>query len=186
MATTPDLVLLSLLAEGPRHGYGLNQELERRDVEDWAAVSRPQVYYSLKKLERNGWIVPDTGGGDRHGPERQVYRLTPEGREVLREGLRGGEWATGRTLPPFVTWLALSPHAEREDKSALVAGREAYLRAQIERERGHLRVVEAEGGEAGRVGVLMVRYAIATFELELSWLAEVRATLLDGGSSEDR
>lgn len=32
--TTPDLVLLSLLAEGPRHGYEANAELERREVRD--------------------------------------------------------------------------------------------------------------------------------------------------------
>ena len=56
--TTPDLVVLSLLAEKPRHGYEVNQELEWRDVRDWAGISRPQVYYSLAKLARNGMIHP--------------------------------------------------------------------------------------------------------------------------------
>jgi DNA-binding PadR family transcriptional regulator len=41
--TTPDLVLLSLLAERPMHGYQANAELERREIRDWAAISRPQV-----------------------------------------------------------------------------------------------------------------------------------------------
>ena len=50
----PDLVLLSLLAEQPMHGYQANLELERRQVQDWAGVSRPQVYYSLEKLARLG------------------------------------------------------------------------------------------------------------------------------------
>src|SRR6266404_7972159 len=54
--TTPDLVLLSLLAEGPLHGYQANLELERRDIRDWAGISRPQVYYSLEKLARLGLI----------------------------------------------------------------------------------------------------------------------------------
>ena len=44
------LIVLAVLAEGPLHGYALNAELGRRAVEDWASVSRPQVYYSLKKL----------------------------------------------------------------------------------------------------------------------------------------
>ena len=39
--TTPDMVLLSLLAERPMHGYQANLELERRQVRDWAGVSRP-------------------------------------------------------------------------------------------------------------------------------------------------
>src|SRR5258708_39384816 len=50
--TTPDLVILSLLDERPRHGYDVNAELERRQVRDWAALSRPQIYYSLDKLAR--------------------------------------------------------------------------------------------------------------------------------------
>src|SRR5436853_184716 len=54
--TTPDLVLLSLLAERPMHGYQANLELERREIRDWANVSRPQVYYSLEKLARGGLI----------------------------------------------------------------------------------------------------------------------------------
>src|SRR5260370_23716288 len=47
--STADLVLLSLLAERPMHGYQANLELERREIHDWANVSRPQVYYSLEK-----------------------------------------------------------------------------------------------------------------------------------------
>src|SRR2546421_10904131 len=54
--TTPDLVLLSLLAERPMHGYQANLELERREIRDWANVSRPQVYYSLEKLARGALI----------------------------------------------------------------------------------------------------------------------------------
>ena len=54
--TTPDLVLLSLLAERAMHGYEANLELERRCIRDWAAISRPQVYYSLEKLAAAGFI----------------------------------------------------------------------------------------------------------------------------------
>src|SRR5437667_403768 len=54
--TTPDLVLLSLLAERGMHGYQANLELERRCVRDWAGISRPQVSYSLEKLAAV-WLV---------------------------------------------------------------------------------------------------------------------------------
>ncbi len=54
--TTPDLVLLSVLAERPMHGYEANLELERRQVRDWAGISRPQVYYSLEKLAQLGLL----------------------------------------------------------------------------------------------------------------------------------
>src|SRR3981081_4205704 len=54
--TIADLVLLSLLAERPMHGYEANLELERRCIRDWAAISRPQVYYSLEKLAAAGFL----------------------------------------------------------------------------------------------------------------------------------
>ena len=60
--TTPDLVLLSLLAERPMHGYQANLELERREIRDWANLSRPQVYYSLEKLAREGMIQATQSG----------------------------------------------------------------------------------------------------------------------------
>ena len=55
--TTPDLVLLSLLAERPMHGYQANLELVRREVQDWAGISRPQVYYSLENLRARVWFA---------------------------------------------------------------------------------------------------------------------------------
>jgi DNA-binding PadR family transcriptional regulator len=81
--TTPDLVLLSLLAERPMHGYQADLELERREVRDWAAISKPQVYYSLEKLARLGLIREAESDDVIAGPERQVYATTPRGRSAL-------------------------------------------------------------------------------------------------------
>ena len=50
--TTPDLVLLSLLAERPMHGYEANQELQRRQVEDWAGRTA-----LANALERADWTT---------------------------------------------------------------------------------------------------------------------------------
>src|SRR5438445_9066148 len=70
--TTPDLVLLSLLAERPMHGYQANAELERREIRDWANVSLPQVYYSLDKLARGGLIRSLETEEPAGGPERST------------------------------------------------------------------------------------------------------------------
>ena len=68
--TVPDLVVLSLLAERPRHGYEVVSELDRRQIRDWANVSRPQVYYSLDKLLGLGLLRPSTDSAPAAGPER--------------------------------------------------------------------------------------------------------------------
>src|SRR5579864_7019621 len=77
--TTPDLVLLSLLAERPMHGYQANLELERREVRDWAGISRPQVYYSLEKLASRGFVRASQTDEPAAGPERSVFATTAKG-----------------------------------------------------------------------------------------------------------
>src|SRR2546425_13123890 len=106
--TTPDLVLLSLLAEGPMHGYQANLELERREIRDWARISRPQVYYSLEKLARAGLIRASETDEPAAGPERSTYQTTAKGRVALADALERKEWTTQRERPPFLTWIALS------------------------------------------------------------------------------
>src|SRR5215469_15569390 len=90
--TTPDLVLLSLLAERPMHGYQANLELERRQVRDWAGISRPQVYYSLEKLERMGLLHASRDAEPAGGPERTVLATTAKGREALADALERWDW----------------------------------------------------------------------------------------------
>src|SRR5580658_9635019 len=104
--TTPDLVLLSLLAERPMHGYEANAQLEFRKVRDWAGVSRPQVYYSLDKLARMELIRASAGHGDAGGPERHVFETTAHGRAALADALERDDWATRNERPAFLTWLA--------------------------------------------------------------------------------
>src|SRR5215475_4462770 len=111
--TTADLVLLSLLAERPMHGYQANAELVRREVQDWAGISRPQVYYSLEKLARLGMLRAAADKKDAEGPERQVYAVTARGAEALANALEREDWTTQRTRPAFVTWMALSWQARR-------------------------------------------------------------------------
>src|SRR5262249_22409791 len=97
--TTPDLVLLSLLAEQPMHGYQANAELERREVRDWAGISRPRVYYSVEKLARLGLVRRAKSNAPAAGPDRQVYATTGRGRAALADALEDEDWATERERP---------------------------------------------------------------------------------------
>src|SRR2546421_258055 len=90
--TIPDLVVLSLLAERPMHGYEVVAELERRQVGDWANVSRPQVYYSLDKLLRLGLLRLAADAEPAAGPERRVLTTTASGRARLVDALERDDW----------------------------------------------------------------------------------------------
>src|SRR5438552_18088197 len=106
--TTPDLVILSLLAERPRHGYEVNATLEDRKIRDWAAVSRPQIYYSLDKLTGLELIRVTAADTPSAGPERRVFQTTEQGRKRLADALESTHWTRTRVHHPFLTWLALS------------------------------------------------------------------------------
>jgi DNA-binding PadR family transcriptional regulator len=175
--TTPDLVLLSLLSERPMHGYEANAELERRQVRDWAGISRPQIYYSLEKLAALGMIRSDASGEPAQGPERRVFATTSAGRDALTEALRRSEWTTERDRPPFLTWIALSWLAPPAVVRAQIERRRKFLQEQLRHERRTLRAVEAEVGHRHHEAVWMLKLVIAQFETEVAWLRQVKADL---------
>ncbi len=178
--TLADLVVLSLLAERPMHGYELNRELEYREVRDWAGVSRPQVYYSLKKLASRGLLsesANESEGAEARGPERRVFQPTGEGRRALAKALARPDWARSRTIPPFLTWLALSSHAGPGDRAVLIAERRKFLEGELAREMKTLVEVRADFGEMVPAAELMLEFVVREFELELAWLGDVERRL---------
>jgi DNA-binding PadR family transcriptional regulator len=72
------LAILSLLEDGPKHGYELIKHLEARSGGLYRA-SAGTVYPTLQLLEDEGLVVSETREGKR------VYRLTPEGARELEQ-----------------------------------------------------------------------------------------------------
>jgi DNA-binding PadR family transcriptional regulator len=182
--TTPDLVLLSLLAERPMHGYQANAELERRCVRDWAAISRPQIYYSLEKLARAGLIRSADSEEQAAGPERQEYETTAKGRAALAAGLEKVEWTTQRERPAFLTWMALSWQARPGIFEEQIARRELFLQNEIAREQATLDAVMAEVGHPYHEAVWMITLMIEQFEAELRWLKKVENEIEKRGKAK--
>lgn len=172
--TIPDLVVLSTLAQAPMHGYQLNMELERCDVKDWAGISRPQVYYSLNKLNELKCIRSIFGDESIAGPDRQTYAVTEKGKKALSDALGSEKWATQRPPPPFLTWLALSTHANKETTRKIIQLRADFLQREIIREKETLKAIRADSCPMTKPGVLMVDLTIKQFELELEWLGAVK------------
>ncbi len=171
--TTPDLVLLSLLAERAMHGYEANLELERRCVRDWAGISRPQVYYSLEKLARLGLIRAAESDEPLAGPERRIFATTAKGRATLADALEREDWATQRERPAFLTWLALSWQARPGVFQRQVRLRKKFLEKELAREEATLRGIRAEVGHRFHEAVWMVSLTIGQFRVELRWLQKL-------------
>jgi DNA-binding PadR family transcriptional regulator len=75
----PATLILSSLANGPKHGYAMT-----KDIEDFAEVriAPGTMYEALARLERQG-LIEAVESGDRRRP----YRLTADGAVALRTHL---------------------------------------------------------------------------------------------------
>jgi len=183
--TTPDLVLLSLLAERGMHGYQANAELERRCVRDWAAISRPQVYYSLEKLARGGMIRGAESEEPAAGPERQKYETTAAGRAALAKALKAEGWTTQRERPAFLFFLSLSWQAKPSVVQKQIRRRRKFLEEQVARENETLQSVIDEVGHENHEAVWMITLMISQFETELEWLGKVERALPQRGRAKN-
>lgn len=75
----PPLLVLASLAQGPKHGHAMIEDVERLCG---ARLGPGTLYGAISRLEDAGWIEP-LPQEDR----RQPYRITAEGRIVLRARL---------------------------------------------------------------------------------------------------
>jgi DNA-binding PadR family transcriptional regulator len=184
-ATTPDLVILSLLAERPMHGYQANLELERRNVREWAAVSRPQIYYSLEKLATAGFIRAGESEDAAAGPDRRVFETTAKGRHALSDALERENWTTQRDRPAFLTWVALSWQARPGVFKKQIARRAEFLEREIAHEKETLDSILAEVGHPHHEAVWMVTLMIEHFQTELKWLRKIERELPKRSSAKN-
>ena len=171
--TTPDLVILSLLAERPMHGYEVNATLEDRKIREWAPVSRPQIYYSLDKLTKLGLIRIGSDESPAAGPERRVFETTAAGRDRLADALESRHWVDNRVHQPFLIWLALSWQARPRAFRKQLNDRKKFLEARLAEARATLEDVLDEVGHPYHEAVWMLQLTIDQTESERRWVDRI-------------
>lgn len=171
--TISDLVILSLLAERPMHGYEVNATLEERKIREWAPVSRPQIYYSLSKLTNLKLIRVTPGDLPAAGPERRVMQTTALGREQLANALEAKHWVTQKVHQPFLIWLALSWQARTKTFRKQLENRKKLLEQRLDEEETTLTDVLAEVGHQYHEAVWMLHLLIEQTQTELRWVERI-------------
>ena len=81
--TNAETALLGLLAEGPKHPYQIEKEVEYRDMRSWTDLSMSAIYKLLAGLEKRGLVSSRAELAVRNRT-RKVCRLTAAGRRALR------------------------------------------------------------------------------------------------------
>jgi DNA-binding PadR family transcriptional regulator len=77
-----ELLILTVLADGERHGYGIRQQI-LDDTDGRVAIEAGNLYRHIRALEQDK-LVDDVAAPRSSTDERRIYyRLTPLGRRVL-------------------------------------------------------------------------------------------------------
>jgi PadR family transcriptional regulator len=86
---TAELAILSVLEEGPLHGYEIGRRIE--ELSGGALrYTLAALYPLLYRMEHRGWVRAAWETGE-SGKQRRSYRLTPRGRKMLKP--MRAEWA---------------------------------------------------------------------------------------------
>jgi DNA-binding PadR family transcriptional regulator len=76
--------VLAMLADAPAHGWAIAKSMSRNgEIGSVWAVGRPLVYRAIDLLESRGLIEPVGSEPGSRGPNRALFKSTPEGREAL-------------------------------------------------------------------------------------------------------
>jgi len=116
------LAILSLLQEGPKHGYQLIKDLTERSGGLYRA-SAGTVYPTLQQLEDEGLVQSNTQDG------RRTYQLTPEGvselereketvERIWKRAKRWGDWGESAGPESFTFFRPLGSLVKATFKAA--------------------------------------------------------------------
>src|SRR2546426_12747439 len=86
------MVLKTLEALGPLHGYGIAHRVEQTSG-DLLSVNYGTLYPALSKLEQEGYVASEWGVSD-NNRKAKYYKLTRAGRRQVEKAARSWEQAT--------------------------------------------------------------------------------------------
>ena len=87
------MVLKTLQAMGPLHGYGIARRIEQLS-EEALQINQGTIYASLVRLLQKGWISAAWGSSD-NNRKAKFYSLTRSGRKQLARETRSWERISG-------------------------------------------------------------------------------------------
>jgi len=155
--------VLALLSEQPGHGWALARQMAREgEIGRVWALGRPLVYRALELLEERGLVEPAGSERGVRGPNRTVFRATPEGRAALARWLSDPVEHVRDVRSLLLLKLVLIDRAGLDRTPLLEAQRKLVLPAVRTLEQ---RLAESTGSEA-----IMVRFRLESTRAVLDFI----------------
>jgi PadR family transcriptional regulator AphA len=167
----PAYVVLGMIATGRRSGYAMSRAAKDATRHFWAA-SDGQIYPQLKKLSADGYIT-----GEREaqgGRQRDIYSLTPKGREALDEWLNSGERAHFELRDEGVLRLFFAEELTVEQLRRQIG----LVRKRHQRAHEHLTDLRPRAGDLA-CAHLTLRFGLELHEFAMDWYDRLDADLAE-------
>ena len=167
--------LLSLLDEGPSHGYQLKTDFESATGGVWP-LNVGQVYTTLDRLLRDGLVRSDEAGSGALSVGQRLYSITPAGSTAV------GEWweAVPADEPPprdeLMMKVLLALEQGSDQALVVVTRQRTALTELLLKRRRERRTGDDAQSLAGR---LVTDALLMRAEADLRWLDLCEARLTD-------
>lgn len=170
--------MLWQLFEGPMHVYRMQKMFESQGKDRVVNLrSRASLYQAIERLERYGLVEVFETRREEGYPDRVVYAITDEGREVAREWLREMLHNTEGEYPEFIAAVSILFGLPPEEARSELEIRAEKLEAALEVTQSSLANAPAA---LPRLFLLEEEYRRTLLEAELSWLRGVIDDLREG------
>jgi PadR family transcriptional regulator, regulatory protein AphA len=140
LLTTTEAAILGLLGLGEASGYDLSRNVETGIGMFWSPA-QSGIYAVLPRLVEKGCATARTVAQERR-PDKQVYRITDEGRAALRRWIESGPPEPDPAYNPFL----LRVYFGAETSPGVVAGHVAARKREAEDRIALLRELRPELG----------------------------------------
>ena len=165
------LVILGLLSEQPRYGYELRQEVERRLYATYINLSGGSLYYNLGQLERAGYVEKAWAEQKGRYPKRQVYQITPTGKEYLGDELRrlfGDTESREKMFDPLNTALAFGHFVDDDTIRDALNRQLHWAKERVAWIRGQREFWRTQ--EISLTHAKIIEHGLAHYQAEIEWL----------------
>ena len=154
------LILLGILLGGKTHGYRLNEYVTHA-MGLYADIKKSTVYYTLEKLEKDGYVEHET---EREGkrPERRVYQITEKGKSYFLQLLRDNLGEFTRTYFNDDIGIAFMDQLSTPEVRELLEKKRGIIQSALKQ----FKEVPDHGGNWHYV----IGHNVAHLEADLAWI----------------
>ncbi len=162
-----DLIMLSTLLAGPKHGYQLKREAGM--ILGQGVLHNNLVYPLLRRFMDQGWVTRRESAGER-GQTRLRYLITATGKRELVARLSAFNDQDARSSDAFRLRVGLFQLLAPHMRKTILEHREKYLTGRIQ----HLQVMQQNFSLDRYAKEVVTQFSVET-KSELKWIRHLRS-----------